>query len=506
MIAKNARFLIPAFSRVFALAAGLLAVPLYAAEAPTHYDATGWAGDFAQLKAGLENSYVNLAWMGSPQSGIDLPRLERRTQAALAGASSDTEARQVLLDFVKAFHDGHLSELPYLARPESAAVPEPLPATLDPLDPATGCAALGYAVTSPVAFSLPFETLPGFVLVADGVARPFRAGLMPAPGDSKLGIIRISNFRRTAAPSACLAAWTRVAKPGAPIVANALNDASGDAWFAALAETLGQLRAKGAKAVIVDVGNNSGGDDSGDWAVRLFTDKPVSSARMLMVAAPVSAGYFQEQIDSMTEGLGHSVGPDAKSALESARDFFARQKASIPPHRCDLAWVWREQRPWRLDACNGVMDAGFSGGAKSRLPRGAYGDNDAARRLSWAATVDRWAGAWTGPAYVLTDGRTFSSAEMFAATMKDNGVARTIGTRTGGDGCGFMASGDPLVLTHSRLRFRVPNCIRLRADGTDEVAGIAPDVPLAPTDGESSRARAARLLRVVAADLPATRQ
>jgi len=73
--------------------------------------------------------------------------------------------------------------------------------------------------------------------------------------------------------------------------------------------------------------------------------------------------------------------------------------------------------------------------------------------------------------------------------------------RTGGDGCGFMGDVPPLVLAHSRLRFRVPNCMRLRADGSDEVAGIAPDLPIAPTEGESDRARAARLLRTVAAEL-----
>jgi hypothetical protein len=57
------------------------------------------------------------------------------------------------------------------------------------------------------------------------------------------------------------------------------------------------------------------------------------------------------------------------------------------------------------------------------------------------------------------------------------------------------------VLAHSRLRFRVPNCIRLRADGTDEVAGVTPNLTIDPTEGESDRARAARVLQTVAGDL-----
>ena len=63
-----------------------------------------------------------------------------------------------------------------------------------------------------------------------------------------------------------------------------------------------------------------------------------------------------------------------------------------------------------------------------------------------------------------------------------------------------MTDGPPLILAHSRLRFRIPNCLRLRADGTNEVAGIAPDFPLPPTDGESARARAAHAVRIAATD------
>jgi hypothetical protein len=46
----------------------------------------------------------------------------------------------------------------------------------------------------------------------------------------------------------------------------------------------------------------------------------------------------------------------------------------------------------------------------------------------------------------------------------------------------------------------MPNCVRLRADGSSEVAGIAPDLPIAALEGESARARAARLLSSIVAD------
>ncbi|HKQ12784.1 MAG TPA: S41 family peptidase, partial [Steroidobacteraceae bacterium] len=110
-------------------------------------------------------------------------------------------------------------------------------------------------------------------------------------------------------------------------------------------------------------------------------------------------------------------------------------------------------------------------------------------------------GAWNGPVYLLTDSGTASAAEMFAAQMRDRGIAKTVGVRTLGLGCGSMVESAPLTLPHSRLSVRIPNCVRLRADGTDEVAGVAPDFPVLPTANESPRARAARVLAVIDRDL-----
>jgi hypothetical protein len=493
-----------------ALAVSALSGPAAAQSGPPApagvYDTANWRADFVQLKAALEASYVNLGWMGARESGVDVPALERRADALLASARTDEEARQALRGFVAGFHDGHLSELPTLTRSSAPADPEPADPVLNAGDPLTGCASLGFASTSSVSFSLPFESLPGFVLLADGLGDPFRAGLVSmGEGGPLVGVVRIQNFRARPFPAVCARVWAALSAQGRPITAEAIREAARRDWFAALAEQLKALRDKGAKIVIVDIGNNSGGDDSGDWAARLFTDRPVASARLLMVDAPVSAGYFDEQIDDLTGVLARRPGAEGRRALEEARAFFTRQKASIGRQRCDLSWVWRERRDWRQGGCRRLIEAGSAGGARASLPAHAYGDAEVEAKLSWASEVQDFQGAWTGPTYVLTNSRSNSSAEMFAAAMKDNGVARIVGVRTGGDGCGFMVETSPLVLAHSRLRFRVPNCMRLRADGADEVAGVAPDLPAPPTEGESERARAARVLRLVTADAAAAR-
>ena len=121
-----------------------------------------------------------------------------------------------------------------------------------------------------------------------------------------------------------------------------------------------------------------------------------------------------------------------------------------------------------------LIAAGSAGGPLADWTPGTVADPRVARVLHWPMLIAPLWGTWTGPLYVLTNNHTYSAAEMFAAVLENNHAATTIGAPTGGDGCGFMNTPEPLVLPHSHLRFRLPNCVRIRADGTDEVAGVRP--------------------------------
>ncbi|WP_066805780.1 S41 family peptidase [Sphingomonas asaccharolytica] len=478
-------------------AASLAALAVPASAAP--FDRAAWQQDYAQLKQALERGYANLAWKASGAGGVDLPALDRATNEALARATSDAQAIDAIRAFVAGFHDGHFSELPYRAAATGPAA-EPADAKLTSDDAAGGCAALGFASTGSVAFTLPFEQLPGFRLVSDGLGSTFRTGTLSRVG-AQIGVIRIQAFRARAFPDACLRSWAALWRKGKPVTADAVTDAAANQWFADLFGAIRALRQAGVTALVIDIGNNSGGDDSGDWAARLFTDRPVRSSRLLMVDALVSAGYFDEQIDGLGKALAGKSSAEGKKALSEALAFFTRQKQAIGQQRCDLSWSWREQRPWSPTGCNRLLAAGYAGGYSAGLTKGAFGDEDLAGTLSSASMIEEYYAAWTGPTYVVTDQRSYSAAEMFAAVMQDNRIAKIVGVRTGQDGCGFMTDAPPLVLTHSHLRFRMPNCMRLRADGSNEEAGITPDIPILPTDEESDRARADRAVVAIAEDI-----
>jgi hypothetical protein len=478
------------------IASTLLVVASHAAHG---FDRDAWRQDYAQLKVELEHRYANLAWFASAQGGVNLPTLDRRTQRFLELSQSDDDAKSAILNFVSSFHDGHFSQVPTLG-PAAGKSADPPKADFASLGPAAQCAALGYASTRSVPFSLPFESLRDFRLETDGISKPFRAGTIASDG-KRFGIVRIKYFRQRDFPMLCEQVVARFKVDGKKFDTDALNGQIDDAWFAALAAQLKAFQAENVDAVVVDVGNNGGGNDAGDWTPRLFTSKPVHSARLLLSAVSESKGYFDEQLDGLHTALKTGGDSATLALLNKAIADFEKRKSDIASRACDLSWAWREQHAWNPAGCSRLIDAGFASGAVDYLPVGTVPDRKRASALYWAAAVDAYRGAWDGRVYVLTDGRTYSSAEMFSAVMRDNGIAKTIGARTGGDGCGFMQDEKPFVLTHSKLRFRIPDCVRLRADGGDEVAGIAPDLPILPTEGESDRARAARMLVTIENDL-----
>jgi hypothetical protein len=93
----------------------------------------------------------------------------------------------------------------------------------------------------------------------------------------------------------------------------------------------------------------------------------------------------------------------------------------------------------------------------------------------------------SAPVYVLINRRTGSAAELVAAVLRDNGAATLIGEPTAGAGCGYVDGGSPITLAQSGMTIATPNCARFRADGTNEVDGVSPDVSVSWTVDDLTR-------------------
>jgi hypothetical protein len=88
------------------IAALCLTISGVGAAAPASFDRAAWLADYAALKTAMERSQSHLAWLASPESGVDLPALDRRAMRALQSAESDGDAEAAIRDFVRSVHDG----------------------------------------------------------------------------------------------------------------------------------------------------------------------------------------------------------------------------------------------------------------------------------------------------------------------------------------------------------------------------------------------------------------
>lgn len=85
-------------------------------------------------------------------------------------------------------------------------------------------------------------------------------------------------------------------------------------------------------------------------------------------------------------------------------------------------------------------------------------------------------GTWDGPVAVLVAGKSASAAEDFAYWLSGSGVARLVGERTFGAGCGYMDGGWAYQFKAIDGHVMMPNCSRYTADGINQIEGLEPDV------------------------------
>ena len=71
------------------------------------------------------------------------------------------------------------------------------------------------------------------------------------------------------------------------------------------------------------------------------------------------------------------------------------------------------------------------------------------------------------------------------------------GETTGGAACGYTNGGIPICLKNSGALIKIPDGIRLRADGSIEVSGITPDVFIPLRNNGSPYKRTKRLRDVI---------
>jgi len=418
-----------------------LALGTAAAGTPALAAAT-WQADFDALLAGLASNYANFEDQ-IRERRLDLPALAARHRKALTEAVDDQGRRAALEGLLRALRDPHVKIDWALQAPGGA--------------PGPVCAA---GIDGGREGRLQWSRWPAFTPLTHDTARIFPAGLLRRPDGRRLGIVRLGLFVESAYPIACAeAARTLGLATDAPCDATCAerrDAAAAHVLDTALVDTVRALRAAGAAMLVLDISDNGGGSDWNEAVARRLAG-PLRSARIAMLKHPA----WQDWIDDRL----HTLGFDAPEG--TAWRHVRAQLAQV----CDLSVAWSD----------GEIATGARPLPCSPLVHG---------HLHTLGTVEPWAppvppGVNRLPLVLLVNEETHSAAEQFAALLQDNRRARIVGSVTAGAACGtFTPRGTSFTLPHSGARVHVPDCVRLRADGSNERRGIVPDVmvPWGPSD------------------------
>jgi hypothetical protein len=447
-----------------------------AAQAPA-WSPKPWLDDLAQMRKAVEAKYANIEWLRTERE-LDVSGLFDRAAAIIGNTTSDAQAMSVFDRVVQRFGDGHVTIS--WRRPSASAGSNPAaPANAAPITAESFCRSRGY--DSGQASAGVASSLAGYTPIEAGQVLP--AGTVTA-GGTRVGILRIGIFQPQGYPSLCTEAVQALSIPLDRPCDDSCQDAIVTRAYrrltAALEDRLTRLGAAGAEVLVVDLTDNGGGSEWAEAAARMISPRPLTSARMGFVRGAHWEKQWRELGERLRAFAAKAPRADRARLLAWAAEADAARteaKRTCPPAGDpDCPWLGR---------------AGFSTGLVGSLPANAFAGKE------WEAYVfnpgqHRYRdGVWSGPVAVLTDQETWSAAEQFTAVLQDNRAALVVGARTGGSGCGHTWGGTPTTLSYSGAVLKLPDCVRFRADGSNEVRGIIPDVvlPWRANDGRAFRAR-----------------
>jgi hypothetical protein len=450
------------YCSILAALTGLLFVA-----AALSFDTKPWLDDLTQVKQVLSAKYANLEWAVFEREA-NLPKLFAETKDRIEKSHTEAEARAAFDRLARKIGDEHLLfDWPRGASGSSGSV-----------DP---CA--DYDARSQ---GLPLAALmPGYRELKTAQSSTFPAGLIAVNG-TELGVIKIGVFMPQGYPELCraLVAKTPPATPCDESCQDGLAAEVSNMMTRELAVQLRALRTAGAKVLMVDIAGNGGGTEWAEAAARMFSSVRLASAPVFFARGEHWATQFTDIGHNLRRYAKTASGTDRKMLLDLAVQ--ADAKRIVAQDSCDSAPLWRGEHP----ACQWLGQGFYASGLL------ASADPKALRGKPWA---NLWfspmqypyeEGVWQGPLIVLVDRDVSSAASQFTALLQDNKAALVLGEPTGG-GCGHTNGGTPTTLTNSKARLLVPDCVRLRPDGANEVMGVMPDtlVGFAAADGPHRRAQ-----------------
>ena len=423
------------------------------------FDPKPWLEDLDQARGAFATKYANLEWAVLERE-IDLSALFADAKAQLRSASSDTDARAAFDRLARRVGDGHV-----LFRWTRDKTPT--------TTPNANCAELGY--NTRIRGGPSAALMPGYLPLPLAPTTEFPAGTIQLT-DHKVGVIKIGVFTPQGLPELCADALAALRLSPEMLCDKACSDridtVVSDRMTRDLEAQIRSINATGADVLLIDIANNGGGTQWAEAAARMVTAVRLKSAQIGFVRGPHWVKYFTDTEADLRAAAKGALGDDRKLLMALAAQAHTYGHEAETP--CDSEPLWLGKIP----PCNWLVHGFYSSGLIDSA------DPNAIRNKPWGTHVFapiRYPyneGVWRGPLIVLVNGGTGSAAEQFAAILQDNHAAVVMGAPTVGAGCGHTNGGTPTTLKNSGGVLEMPDCTRFRADGSNEVMGVQPDVLL----------------------------
>ena len=222
-----------------------------------------------------------------------------------------------------------------------------------------------------------------------------------------------------------------------------LRDKIVDNFYASLEK----VRKSKINALVVDLTNNGGGTNWVQRVTALLTKEKIICERRGFVKHSLHIKNFKELLEDVKRN----------SPNDQKRISAMEENIETASEVCDLTPIWTKKSYKPNCSLVGYRKDDTCNYEKLKFPGKTKYD---------------------GKLFLLVNGKTSSAAEDMVARHLDSKTARVIGSRTHGSGCGYMNGGIQYKLPNSKLDVKVPDCIRERANGTNEVVGIDPNINL----------------------------
>ncbi len=347
-------------------------------------------------------------------------------------------------------------------------------------------------------FSVPFETVPGFRRT-NGPADSFPSGVFNLENGKTVAVINIPIFMPQGYYSVCTKAWeefrTSLSTDCDRQCVNRFNQNVESILTRSLEGQLRHLIAQKPAQFIVDIGGNGGGNDWVKTVARMISPKPLKPVPTGFIRHPHWVPILEGNLGPINADLARTdITAKQREVLTEAKRRL-EQLVTEARSPCDMSFVWTTNEK-RKDCTLLNSSPKYSSGLFERI------DPDILSGLHSRSILYRESGldgesVVKTPLMVLVDNRTASAAENLASFIQISQSATVIGGQTFGAGCGYVDGGTKYFLPNSKLQLRMPDCVRFRADGVNEVEGIKPDVQLWETNTDPAT-RLAKTLEYLA--------